>query len=192
MKKREPPFFRTVPASPRLCQIREIFSQKIPVIFHIAVFFLPPMALLHDFRIGHLGNLLHAISIDAIVRKVGARGVGTGRQNRLKISGAHSLSLPFSYARAGSFCDPALWYALLTFRSTASAGPRRPCRDGPSLFSRRKNALVQTADRASPILGNVLPGGSWRYAVFGIANRGIVHISARALIFHGKNLPLLR
>ena len=74
-KKREPPFFRTVPANPRLCQIREIFSQKIPVIFHIAVFFLPPMALLHDFRIGHLGNLLHAISIDAIVRKAGARGV---------------------------------------------------------------------------------------------------------------------
>ena len=44
-----------------------------------------------------------------------------GRQNRLKISGAHSLSLPFSYTRAGSFCDPALWYVLLTFRSTASA-----------------------------------------------------------------------
>lgn len=63
----------------RLCQIREIFSQKIPVVFYLAVFLLPPMAFLHDLLIGHLGNLLHAIAIDALVRKVGARGGGIGR-----------------------------------------------------------------------------------------------------------------
>ena len=54
-----------------------------------------------------------------------------------------------------------------------------------------KHILVQTANGAVPGVGQILKGGAGGNAAIGIANGGIVFVSARAYILHGCVLQFL-
>ena len=55
-----------------------------------------------------------------------------------------------------------------------------------SLFRRAKGVLVQPADGADPIFGNILPGRARSDTVFRVAQSGVIDIAAGALVLHGK------
>ena len=44
--------------------------------------------------------------------------------------------------------------------------------------------LAETAGRAYPILGNVFPRGTGCYAVIGVADCGIIFVSAGTNVYH--------
>ncbi len=52
----------------------------------------------------------------------------------------------------------------------------------PSRLSKR--ALIESANRANPVVGDIFKRGSGRDTAVGIANRRVVYVTARAFVFH--------